>query len=151
MSTRSIPLPNASRRAQAGLSLVEVLVTVVLVSVGLLGIAGLQLTSVRNTNSAGQRFQATLLAEDIVERMRANRPQVIRGRYQLGVGAVVGSVGLAREDLLAWRTALAELPGGDGGIDFNGTEATVIVVWTDVSDANPEGTTAMELQIRTEL
>lgn len=151
MLTSSTPLPNASRRAQAGLSLVEVLVTVVLVSVGLLGIAGLQLTSVRNTNSAGQRFQATLLAEDIVERMRANRTQVVVGRYQLGVGAAVGSVGLAREDLLAWRAALAEFPGGDGGVDFNGNEATVTVVWTDASDANPGDATAMELQLRTEL
>jgi type IV pilus assembly protein PilV len=141
----------ALRHRQAGLSLVEVLVTVVLVSIGLLGIAGLQLTSVRNTNSAGQRFQATVLAEDIVERMRANRAQAVTGRYQLAVGGAVGSVGLAREDLLAWRAALAELPGGDGGVDFIDNEATVTVRWTDASDANPDDTTAMELQLRTEL
>jgi type IV pilus assembly protein PilV len=141
----------ATRRRQAGLSLVEVLVTVVLVGVGLLGIAGLQLTSVQNTNSAAQRFQATLLAEDIVERMRANRAQAMNGRYEIGVGAAVGSVGLARDDLLAWRAALGELPGGDGGVEFDGNEATVTVRWQDASNDNPGDATAMELQLRTEL
>lgn len=142
---------SASARRQAGLSLVEVLVTVVLVGVGLLGIAGLQLTSVQNTNSAAQRFQATLLAEDIVERMRANRAQAMTGRYEIGVGAAVGSVGLARDDLLDWRGALGELPGGDGGIEFDGNEVTVTVRWTDASNANAGDATAMELQLRTEL
>lgn len=138
-------------RHQAGLSLVEVLVTVVLVGVGLLGIAGLQLTSVQNTNSAAQRFQATLLAEDIVERMRANRGQVREGRYEVGLGSAVGSVGLARNDLLAWRDSLAELADGDGGIEFNGNEVTVTITWTDSSTANPDDTTAMVLRLRTEL
>ena len=39
-------------RHQSGLTLIEVLITVVLVSIGLLGLAGLQLTSVQNSNSA---------------------------------------------------------------------------------------------------
>lgn len=125
--------------------------TVVLVGVGLLGIAGLQLTSIQQTNSAAQRFQATLLAEDIIERMRANRAQALGGRYGLAVGAEVGSAGLARDDLLGWRAALGELPGGDGGIEFAGNEVTVTVRWTDASNANPGGGTAMELQLRTEL
>jgi type IV pilus assembly protein PilV len=146
-----MPVERAAKRRQSGLSLVEVLVTVVLVAVGLLGIAGLQLTSVQNTSSAAQRFQATLLAEDIVERMRANRSQAIAGRYVLAVGAAVGSVGLARDDLLEWRGALAELPGGDGGIELDGNQVTVTVRWTDASTANPGDATAMELQLRTEL
>lgn len=140
-----------SRRQQAGLSLVEVLVTVVLVSVGLLGIAGLQLTSVQNTNSAAQRFEATLLAEDILERMRANRSQAMVGRYDIAVGAGVNSVGIAQDDLTEWRASLAQLPGGDGGVGFDGNEVTITVQWTDASDDNPEDVTAMQFQLQTEL
>jgi type IV pilus assembly protein PilV len=139
------------RRRQAGLSLVEVLVTVVLVSVGLLGIAGLQLTSVQNTNSASQRFEATLLAEDILERMRANRSQAMVGRYDIAVGAGVNSVGIAQDDLTEWRASLAQLPGGDGGVGFDGNEVTITVQWTDASDDNPEDVTAMQFQLQTEL
>ena len=134
------------RRRQAGLSMVEVLVTV-----GLLGIAGLQLTSVQNTNSAAQRFQATLLAEDILERMRANRSQATVGRYNIGLGAGVATVGLAADDLTEWRAALAQLPGGDGGVDLDGNEVTITVQWTDASDDNPDDVTAMQFQLRTEL
>jgi type IV pilus assembly protein PilV len=138
-------------RRQAGLSLVEVLVTVVLVSVGLLGIAGLQITSVQNTNSAAQRFEATLLAEDILERMRANRSQAMVGRYDIAVGAGVNSVGIAQDDLTEWRASLAQLPAGDGGVEFDGNEVTITVQWTDASDDNPEDVTAMQFQLQTEL
>lgn len=151
MATTDRSRSPGSRHRQAGLSLVEVLVTVVLVSVGLLGIAGLQLAGVQNTNSAAQRFQATLLAEDILERMRANRGQAVLGRYDVAVGAAPSTVGLADADLNEWRAVLAELPGGDGGVELNGNEVTITVVWTDASDDNPDDVTAMQFQLRTEL
>ena len=57
---------------QAGMSLIEVLVTVLVLSVGLLGIAALQFVSKRSNFEALQRTTATMLAYDILERMRAN-------------------------------------------------------------------------------
>jgi type IV pilus assembly protein PilV len=59
-------------RNSAGVSMIEILVTIVVLSIGLLGMAALQLTGMRSTNSATYRTQATLLANDIAERMRAN-------------------------------------------------------------------------------
>jgi len=59
-------------RKPAGFTLIEVLVTIVILSVGLLGMAALQITGVRSATGATSRTQATLLADDIVERMRAN-------------------------------------------------------------------------------
>lgn len=56
-----------------GFTLVEVLVAVVILSVGLLGLAGLQATSLRSNHSGYMRSQATILAYDLVDRMRANR------------------------------------------------------------------------------
>ena len=52
--------------------MIEVLVTLIILSIGLLGLAGLQLTGLRSINSASQRTQAAVLIADISERMRAN-------------------------------------------------------------------------------
>lgn len=57
---------------QSGIGLIEVLVTVFILAIGLLGIAGTQLMSKRANYEATQRTTATLLANDILERMRAN-------------------------------------------------------------------------------
>ncbi len=58
---------------QQGFSLIEVMVTMLIVSIGLLGIAGIIMTSLKNSQSSYGRSQATLLANDIIDRMRANR------------------------------------------------------------------------------
>ena len=55
-----------------GFTLVEVLIAMLILAVGLLGLAGLQATSLRNTQSAYNRSQATQLAYDMADRMRAN-------------------------------------------------------------------------------
>ena len=56
----------------AGFSLLEVLITVVIVSIGLLGLAGLQATGLQNNQKAYHRSQATVLAYDLTDRIRAN-------------------------------------------------------------------------------
>jgi len=61
---------------QGGFSLIEVLVAVIILSIGLLGVATLQITSKRGNFEAMQRSAATLYAEDLVERMRSN-PSVL--------------------------------------------------------------------------
>lgn len=59
-------------KRSAGLTMIEVLVTMAIMSIGLLSMAAMQLTGVRSVNSASLRTQATLIANDISERMRAN-------------------------------------------------------------------------------
>ncbi len=56
----------------AGFTLIEVLIAMVVLAVGLLGLAGLQATSLRNNQSAYNRSQATQLSYDLADRMRAN-------------------------------------------------------------------------------
>ena len=70
--TKRDPLPLTRPHRQEGVSLVEVLITVVILAVGLLGIAGLQLMSKRSNFEADQRTTASQLAQNLVERMRAN-------------------------------------------------------------------------------
>lgn len=140
---------------QSGFSLVEVLITVVLVSIGLLGLAGLQLTSVQNSNSSGERFIATTLAQDILERMRANRNRAIGpGKvYNLAMGADPGVGGVEGDDLTAWTDALdAALPSGQGAVQVDNTNvATITVQWTDASNKNPDDSRAMSLVLSTTL
>lgn len=65
-------LPRSPRAHGAGFSLVEVLVAVLVLSVGLLGLAALQIAAVRANDSARLRTQATLAAYDLADRLRAD-------------------------------------------------------------------------------
>lgn len=64
-----------------GLTMIEVLVTMAIMSIGLLSMAAMQLTGVRSVNSASMRTQATLIANDIAERMRANPQALINNDF----------------------------------------------------------------------
>lgn len=113
--------PRTTPGNQCGFTLLEVLIAVVILSIGLLGVAGLQAFSLRNNQEAYMRSQAAILAMDITERMRANMAGVQAGAYDLGTAtanANCNSAGsgctpaqLAQNDLHEWRTALfAALP-----------------------------------------
>jgi type IV pilus assembly protein PilV len=62
----------SSRRGSAGMSLIEVLVSLIILSVGILAVIALQLISKRNNADAGQRTIAAQLASNIIEKMRSN-------------------------------------------------------------------------------
>jgi len=64
---------------QQGFTLVEVLVTVIIMAIGLLGVAGLQLAAMRSNHSAFLRTQATIAAYDLIDRMRAD-PSAFNGK-----------------------------------------------------------------------
>jgi type IV pilus assembly protein PilV len=139
----------------AGFSLLEVLVSLFLFSVGLLGLVALQITSIKNSHSAGHRAQANLLAYDIADRMRANPGAASSGDYDLEFEEdPTEDASAASEDLAAWRGSLATmLPAGSGQIDTEAvdgsTAVTIEVRWDD-----SRGTAGAESQswvMRTEL
>lgn len=96
-----------------GFSLIETLVTIVIVAIGLLGIAGLQARLQLSEMDAYQRTQALLLIQDIADRMSANRAQA--GSYLTTAGPVgtghdtsagcSGKTGYER-DLCEWSESL---------------------------------------------
>src|SRR5690242_17300973 len=102
-----------------GMTLIEVLVSLVVISVGLLGVAALQLTSLRNSQGSYLRTQATALADDILDRMRANRtvalPTSGASPYVTAIGTAItlGSTPTqAERDLYDWKQSLKNsLPG----------------------------------------
>lgn len=117
-----------------GFTLVEVLVTLVILSVGLLGIAALHTASLRNNLDSALRSQASALAADIADRMRANRAAALSGTYNLALTdatpTLTGTPTLAQRDLNAWRTLLAQvLPNGTGAVNVdNATDICLITV-----------------------
>lgn len=123
----------------AGLTLVEVLVSLIVLSIGILGLATLQTASLNFNSGANQRSQATVLAYDMADRMRANRQAALAGEYAVaaedpppacGAPNLAGTV--AAQDISTWRMALAcRLPLGTGSITRNGSEFTLTVRWDD--------------------
>lgn len=120
-------------RKQGGFTLIEVLVTVVVLAIGLLGLAGLQATALSFNSTAYQRSQATNLAYDIIDRMRANATAARNGQYDVNFGfANPGAGTLAQRDLGEWRQAMINtLPSGTGSIARTGNVFTIIVQWDD--------------------
>jgi len=72
---------------QRGLTLIEVLIAVVVLAIGLLGIAGLQSAALSNNLISYQYTQASTLAQAMIERMRANRDAVRGGAYAIAANA----------------------------------------------------------------
>ena len=64
-----------------GFSLIEVMIATFVLAIGLLGIAGLQVTAIKSNHTAMSHTQSTQLAYDIADRMRANMPGTTAGAY----------------------------------------------------------------------
>jgi len=146
--------------AADGFTLVEVMVALVVLSIGLLGVAGLQLVGLRGNLSAASRTQASYLAEDIIDRMRANYTAargpdgsgVLSQQYQLSMGATAPasttSDPTAIADITTWLSELQTLPSGQGSIDVNKVTniATVTIQWVDTRGGDPTLFTGTQLQ-----
>lgn len=122
------------RKTQRGTTLVETLVALVVLSVGLLGIAALQMASLSNNRGAHLRSQASVLAYDIADRMRANRTAALADAYVVAFAALPAGATLSVLDLQQWKATLASmLPGGDGEIVADGDMYRISIRWTEPS------------------
>jgi type IV pilus assembly protein PilV len=138
------PLPGRYRHC-AGLTLLEVLIGMLVLSIGLLGLAGLQTASLRFNTSAYYRTQATSLAYDFADRLRANRDAALDGEYDDVTleapppacdddFAIDPDAAIDAQDEAAWRNALAcALPSGTGSVTRipANDEFTITVQWDE--------------------
>jgi type IV pilus assembly protein PilV len=136
MTRQHPPRCRHGRRAgQQGVTLIEVLVTMVVIALGLLGHARLLTTTINHGNSAYMRSVATMLAYDITESMRANRPAALAGSYTTGFDDSATGGTPAGNDLVYWKNQLSTLlPAGKGQVAVNGQRATIQIQWKDARD-----------------
>jgi len=138
---KTIEVPMKIHKFNNGFTLFEVLISVLVLSVGLLGLAGLETAGQRDNHSAYLRSQAVLMAYDMVDRMRANMGGVTAGDYDSisGIPSDPGCLSsgcsaaqMAQYDAYEWNTQLAQLlPSGQGKVAKSGSMFTVTVMWDD--------------------
>ena len=133
---------SSNNKQQRGFSLVEVLIALIIMSVGMLGIAGMYVQSMQAGRTSMFRHQAVTLAGDVADRIRAN-PRA--GIAYAGFGANHNCVGagvdcseaqMAANDILIWdQEALDSLPNGDVIVAFDDTVNpplyTITIQWTE--------------------
>ena len=156
----------AIAKKQFGVSLIEVLVSIVIAAIGLLALAGVNATSVKYTKLSQYRGTAALLATDMGERMRANKGSAVLGGAVNGdyafsgtnfdaqvaapaapaklcetVGVICSASELATYDLYQWRLLVrSQLPSGSIFIAYQNAQLAhdVWVVWRDPAVSNDD-------------
>lgn len=120
--------------AQQGVSLLEVLIAVLVLAIGVLGAAALQLNAMRFNASAAHTTQASFIAYDMLDRMRANAANLASYATTVescpATSLAPGSIGAT--DLADFARAVGcQLPNGSGSIAINGGRATVTIRWSE--------------------
>ncbi len=133
------------RDGARGEILIEVLIAILVLGVGLLGVAAMQATALRNNGSAMQRSQASTQIQTIFDAMRANRANALAGAYAISRTCTAPSGGsLAVNDLSSWITALQTSLGSAacGTITCGSSPyvCTVKVDWDDSHATDASGT-----------
>jgi len=135
-----------------GFTLLEVMIALVIFSIGLLGLAGLQARGLQSNTVAQYRSAAVILAYDMADRLRANPAGVANGDYNNRT--TVASVPTANcvtapctpaqqadYDYYEWTSLAAnQLPSGFGQVTGNGNQFTITVMW----DENRTGATTQD-------
>ncbi len=130
------------RSAQPGFSLLEILITMLIIAVGLMGFAAMMINSEKNNRIAMQRSLATLYAYDIIDCMRVNQAAALVGAYTLGsFGEILTGTTVAASDVNLWQESLSTaLPLGKGKITFTGNTVTVQIQWAETVGASDSAT-----------
>ncbi|MBW3566940.1 MAG: type IV pilus modification protein PilV [Proteobacteria bacterium] len=163
-------------RRQSGVSLIEVMIAFFVLSVGLLGIAGLHLGSLRDNGSALYRSRAVVLAADMLDRIRSNTPGLNSYAINFAGDGTQGNCHttdttiasgcsaseMAQHDVWTWKRLISDiggsgdqpptgLPGGQGMITVTNDATTAALKTVTVTIEWTEGEDTMSLATATQL
>ena len=144
-SKHAIPLKTA-----CGFTLVELLVSVLVFAIGLLGLTYLQITGLRTNQMSLMRTQATAEAYNMADRLRSNPTAARAGNYNgapaasaqncMGDGNSCTPAQMAAFDRNAWLASMGQLPSGAATITNNGSDSFSIFVRWDQDRTGVSGT-----------
>lgn len=137
--------PPKRRQSYAGFTLIEAMVALVIFSIGMLGLAGLQASGMRSNTTSLLRTLAITQANNMAERIRANREGASNGDYDAITTTLPGSPSdcvnnqcsaaqLATFDAFEWNTFNSRLlPSGRGTVQRQGTTNvyTITLMWDE--------------------
>ncbi|RGP54704.1 MULTISPECIES: type IV pilus modification protein PilV [Pseudomonas] len=137
--------------AQRGFSLLEVLVALLLTTLGVFGAIGLQLNALRFSADSAHRAQALLMTNDLLERMRANRGAL--PLYAMTVSGEcpeqsVENLPVLQQDRADFASAVTcQLPEGEARVTVEQGVARVLVRWSQAR-ISEQGTARLQLDVR---
>jgi type IV pilus assembly protein PilV len=105
------------QKSQQGITLIEVLIAILVMTFGLLGISGLMMAGVNNSTGSDLASRANQSASEIMDAMRANRGNAANYVIGYATAASTSPTTTAQNDIKQWRAGLAVLPGGTGKIE----------------------------------
>ncbi len=142
------------RQPSRGFTLLEILIAIVIFSIGLLGIAGLQVSGMRHTQGSQLRATAVSQAEAMADRMRGNPAGLVDGLYNVA-GAMPTTYlknclkescnrqELARFDLVSWNNVTKGADDPEGPTESNGDllpgGSGVVCIDSTPDDGDPTG------------
>jgi type IV pilus assembly protein PilV len=150
LTVRPRPLPRALR-GQHGVGLIEVLVAVVILAIGLLGLAGLQMHTLRDNESAFERGMAVIETHSIVDAMRADRTNAINGQFNIALtDSTPTGTSFAQTALANWRGNLTTMLGStaSGAVACNGSDCTITVAWDDSRGSGGSNTFSIKTEVQ---
>lgn len=133
--------------------MLEVLISILVLSIGALGAAGMQIAALKDTGSASTRYRAASLANSMSDTLRADRTKAVTGSVDFvsslaaGICASTGASPVTR-----WKNQIdCELPGGKGGVEIDSvTKRAIVTVQWDDSRGNA-GSAAQQFKLETRL
>lgn len=142
------------RQSQSGVTLIEVMIAVFISAIGVLGAAALQLNALKYTNSAVYTSQASFIAYDILDRIRASADPDSVDDYELdSTDSPPSGSSLQATDLTDFSTNVQSLPGGVGSIGVTGSTVTVNISWSEskaTGEADATGTFSITTDVANE-